>query len=94
MFVYCLLGMELFGHKIKYTADWTYDLENGTAPRINFDSFWHGMITIFITLTGDSWNFIMYDHVRFNEPVGVIYFLTLVIIGRFMLLNLFLAILL
>ena len=94
MFTYTLLGMELFAHKVKINDDAELDLVNGSSTRYNFDTFFHGFTTIFVTLTGDSWNYIMYEYVRFDHVQGVLYFISLVIFGRFLLLNLFLAILL
>jgi hypothetical protein len=46
IFIYALLGMELFAHFIKY---------EGESPRENFDDFFHSFISIFIVLVGDDW---------------------------------------
>jgi hypothetical protein len=70
MFIFTLLGMELFGHKIKYndhdgTAVVTPSpTQHGVSPRVNFDDFINGFITIFIIFIGEDWNAVMYDHVR------------------------------
>jgi len=70
MFIFTLLGMELYGEKIKYND---YDLsevvtvtetQHGVSPRVNFDDFMNGFITIFIIFIGEDWNSVMYDHVR------------------------------
>ena len=94
MFTYNLLGMEFFAYRVAYNDADQLDLENGEFPRTNFNTFLEGITTIFITLTGDSWNLIMYRHIRQNYAVGLLYFVSLVIFGRFLMLNLFLAILL
>ena len=94
MFTYNLLGMEFFAYRIAYNDADQLDLDNGEYPRTNFNTFLEGITTIFITLTGDSWNLIMYRHIRQNYAVGLLYFVSLVIFGRFLMLNLFLAILL
>jgi voltage-dependent calcium channel L type alpha-1D len=52
MFVYCLLGMELFGYKVKYNDDDKLD-DNGQSPRANFDTFIMAFTTVFIVLTGE-----------------------------------------
>ena len=54
MFIFSLLGMELFAHRLKFDQDWEPDV-NGESPRINFDDFWHAFITIYIVLVGDDW---------------------------------------
>ena len=81
-----LLGMEFFAWKI-------YD-ENGQTLRVNFNDFLNGMVTIFIFLTNEEWNNIMIDYIRsIDSYLPVIYFCIVVIIGNFILLKLFLAIL-
>lgn len=69
---------------------------SGTSPRANFDNFLHGLTTVYIVLIGDDWNLIMYDHVRTVSPdvMTVTFFVSVVILGNWILLNLFLAILL
>ena len=52
------------------------------------------MITIFIILVGENWNEVMFDAINALGWVAAVYFVLLVIIGNFILLNLFLAILL
>ena len=51
-------------------------------------------MTIFIVLTGENWDGIMYDFTRAKGTVAIIFFVSFVVIGQMMLLNLFLAILL
>lgn len=52
------------------------------------------MITIFIILTNQSWFYIMFDHIRaLNDIYVCFFFIIVLIIGNFLLLNLFLAIL-
>jgi voltage-dependent calcium channel N type alpha-1B len=86
IFIYALIGMQFFG----------LDLidENGEIPRSNFGTFSMSLLTIFQVLTGENWNEAMYV-VIYNYGYGAsIYFVTLIVLGNFMLLNLFLAILL
>lgn len=93
MFTFTLLGMELFSNKVKIHED--QDLAaSGDSPRANFDSFLMAFTTIFIVLTGEDWNNIMYEHVRGNGDVGIFFFILLIIGGQIIILNLFLAILL
>lgn len=101
MFIFTLLGMELYGHKIKYNNGDkdrpALDGEHGISPRLNFDTFFSGFVTIFIIFIGEDWNSVMYDHVRVNGDaplVHIIFFILLFVMGNIVLLNLFLAILL
>ena len=56
LFVYSLIGMQFFkGPR---------PLVNGIEPRYDFSSIVQAMITVFISLTGDGWNEIMYVFVQ------------------------------
>lgn len=105
MFIYILLGMEIYAYRVKYTdSDLSEPLtdeeaekvapKDGFYPRANFNDFASGLITVFIVLIGEDWNSSMYDHVRASGWGGYIFFITLFIFGNLILLNLFLAILL
>lgn len=51
MFIYAILGMELFAENAKFTADDKVDMENGTSLNQNFDSFLYSFTTVFVLLT-------------------------------------------
>ena len=63
-------------------------------PRHHFDDFFWAFITIFQVLTGENWNEVMYDGMRTKGDAACLYFILLVVIGNYIVLNLFLAILL
>ena len=88
IFAYALIGMELYGGN--------FTPENGfeEAPRFHFDSFVWSLVTVFQVISGENWNETMYIGMRFNGVVGSIYFVSLFVLGNFVALNLFLAILL
>jgi hypothetical protein len=90
--------MELFAHLVKLDMDsdnMECDLgDDGESPRENFDNFFHAFVSIFVVLVGDDWQFIYYHASRCQGPVATVYFITLLVFGNFILLNLFLAILL
>eukprot|EP00347_Sterkiella_histriomuscorum_P005312 403357086 len=94
MFTYVLLGLEIFAHQVKFDEAGNLDIHNGTSPRINFDDFFNAFITIFIVLTGENWDAIMYDFTRAKGSIAILFFVSFVVIGQLILLNLFLAILL
>jgi len=84
VFVYAILGMNLFG------AQWNFD---GETPRKNFDSFFWAMATVFQVLTIEDWNQVMYHGIRGAGLHASLYFISLVVFGNLILLNLFVAIL-
>lgn len=87
IFIYSLLGMQMFGGQFNFTDG---------VPRGNFDSFHNAFVTVFIVLTMENWQVVLYDGMRSSVGgvVSSIYFISWIFIGNFMLLNLFLAILL
>ena len=74
----------------------TYLARLGAAdrPRHHFDDFFWSFITIFQVLTGEDWNAVMFDAMRTVGPWASVYFIAIVVIGNYVVLNLFLAILL
>ena len=81
MFIAAVAGMQLFGGKLK-------------SIRSNYDNFGFGMLTTFQILSGENWNEVLYDAINSTSYAAVVYFVLLVVIGNFLVLNLFLAILL
>jgi len=71
--------------------------EDGEVTRYHFNSTIDAMITMFIVLTGENWNYVL-NTVAFANPdkevLAIFFFVSAMLIGNFMLLNLFLAILL
>ncbi len=95
IFIFMLLGMELFAYKVRFTADKIVDLEAGVAPDSNFDNFLEAFLSVFIVLANDGWSTIYIDHyLATNELLASFFFIALLLIGQYILLNLFLAILL
>lgn len=93
-----LLGREFFSYKIRFDDSGNVAPKNrlfeSTSPRENFDTFPDALITIFILLTNEGWNNITYDHMRaMGSWWPSAFFISVVVIGNFMLLKLFLAIL-
>ena len=82
LFTYSLIGLELFASR----------LESLVASR--FDTFLQAFLSVFIVLANDGWTRIFIDHYRAtNSILACAYFLSLIVIGQFILLNLFIAIL-
>jgi voltage-dependent calcium channel L type alpha-1D len=94
MFVYCLLGMEFFAHRVKINSDGVVD-EDGVNPNSNFNTFSDSIATVFVVLANDGWSPIYYNHyMAVSGPIAVLFFVSLLMLGQFLILNLFLAILL
>jgi hypothetical protein len=68
--------------------------EEGEPVRYSFSSFGHACLTVFIVMSGENWNEIMKCVCNSFGPFAAIYFVQILVVGNFMLLNLFLAILL
>jgi len=63
-------------------------------PRAHFDTLWWSIVSVFQVLTGENWNdLVVISMNAFNWYVGALYFCILTLVGNFMILNLFLAIL-
>merc|ERR1719421_619325 len=113
--IFVLLGMELFGGfyprpEYNYTEDffpkvWEKDVFNADeASRYHFDDIGTATLAIFVVLSGENWNEIMFDsHSATWDsnradslplPYAMIYFIFLFILGNLLLFNLFIAILL
>jgi len=98
IFVCALLGMTLYGcttdSDVMRWSTYTSGQYEGQLVRPNFSSFLYSMTTVFITITGENWNDIMYIAIQNNNWFGAVYFVLIVVIGSYIILNLFLAILL
>ena len=76
------VGVQVFGGKL-----------GSPAPRMNYDSLLWSFVTTFQVLTGENWNEAMYlciSHVGWSASI---YFISEVVLGTYVVLNLFLAIL-
>jgi hypothetical protein len=103
MYIFSLLGMQLFANVFRFDSVTGYavaaDAPIGTfkIPRQNFDDLLFSFLCVFQCLGGLNWNQLMYDGIRANEGTitpPALYFVTVMVVGNFILLNLFLCILL
>lgn len=83
MFMFTLLGLELFGNKAKFDLEKdVVDMENGVSPTFNFDDFLNAFTTVFVVLTNDM-IFVIYTN--YYRTVGstpsTFFFILLAIIG-------------
>eukprot|EP00644_Phytophthora_capsici_P017901 jgi/Phyca11/574424/estExt2_Genewise1.C_PHYCAscaffold_620131 len=84
-----IIGMQLFGGSHLVGKD-------GEVPRWNFDTFGRSFLTLLQVITGDQWSSITYDAVDAANPHWfMVPFLILnFIVGQYVLLNLFIAVIL
>ena len=107
MYILALVGMQVFANRLRFDNDDLpvsfeqyndYDpseLQNKHQPQAHFDTLGWALVTIFQVLSGENWNVVLYDCMRGTGLFGAtVFFLILVIMGNFIILNLFLAILL
>lgn len=97
MYIYALIGMQTFANKFRFNEFGYPATKSDSAffvPRSNFDTMLWSMVTVFQILTGENWNVVMLDGWRSSGWSAVLYFISLVVFGNFIVLNLFLAILL
>ena len=116
--IFILLGMELFGGlyprpELNYTKGyfpqvWSEKIitwgDDNFPSRYHFDDFGNAMLVVFVVLSGENWNEIMFDNhlatwqhdtsTGLRIPFAVPYFILLFIVGNLVLFNLFVAILL
>ena len=81
LFIYSILGMQLFG-----------STDGLKEQRENFSSLWRAHLTVFIVVTGEGWALIMKNTMRSAGWTAAVYFVSLFVIGRYIILNLFIAI--
>jgi hypothetical protein len=94
MFIFTLLGMQLFGGKMKYQY---YGESEADKPKAHFDYFWWAFMTVFQVLTGENWNDVLFNSEHaLKQPeensthvMAIIYFVLCNCVGNFMILNLF-----
>ena len=86
-YIFSLIGMDLFGGKYVGAGF-------ESIPRANFNSFGWSMVTVFQVMTGENWNDVLYDCMRIDPWLGSIFMVALFVMGNYLVINLFLAILL
>ncbi|CAH3140850.1 unnamed protein product [Porites lobata] len=88
IYIFAVVGIKVFGDA--YTTD-----KFGTdgVPRWNFNNFWHAFMMMFRVLCGE-WIEPLWDCMRATNPMAILFFLPAFVIGNFIVLNLFIALLL
>ncbi|EGR33899.1 voltage-gated sodium channel alpha subunit isoform k, putative, partial [Ichthyophthirius multifiliis] len=93
MYTGSIIGMWLFAGKLKFNETGDLDLENGISPRLNFDTLKESFTSIYVILQGDQYNNVWNDCVKsIGGLISHPYFIILLIIGRIIFQNAFVAI--
>lgn len=104
LYIYTLFGLQFFSNRFRFNDDgysiktihsmeW-YDAKGDDRPRSNFDDFSHAFASVFQILSTENWNIVMYDTRRSGGILAIFFPCSLIIIGNYIFMNLFLAILL
>jgi len=91
IFIYTLLGMQLFGGQLYYANN-----VGENYIRQNFDSFINAFLTVLQIMTQENWHHILHLIWRssVNKVLSISYLVSWIFIGNYIFLNLFLALLL
>lgn len=102
--IYALLGLQLFGGIYTPPPRGRNSNYGGAeVPSANFDSFALACISIFVVLSGENWNEVYFDASNglqtlsgkaADRELATFYFLSLFVLGNYIIVNLFTAIIL
>jgi len=87
LFIGALLGMTFFGGKMKQVES-----RVGEPVRAHFDTFYNGFYTVFQVITTDNWVNVMWNAMLATNVAAALFFVALVVLGTYVILNLFLSI--
>ncbi|KAJ7374231.1 hypothetical protein OS493_007307 [Desmophyllum pertusum] len=88
IYIFAVVGMRVFGDA--YTPD---KFGEDGVPRWNFNDFWHAFMMVFRVLCGE-WIEPLWECMRATSPMAILFFLPAFVVGNFIVLNLFIALLL
>ena len=86
LYMYALTGLTLFGGQMFH--------EDGDVPRTNFDDLLWSFTTVFVVMTRENWQAVLYDGMDSAGAYSAIYFCSLVVLTNYILLALFIGTLL
>jgi voltage-dependent calcium channel L type alpha-1D len=88
MYIAALVGMQFFATKMHFdekgrvVAFGEPGWDTATVPRSNFDSLLWALVTVFQILSGENWNVAMYDGMRATNWVASLYFVSIIVVGK------------
>ncbi len=93
IYMFAIIGMKYFAGQFKFDMN-GYPYSAGISPRANFDTLKEAYTTVFQVLLGENFNEVVFSAIRGTGWTSVIYFMALVITGKFLLLQMYLAVIL
>ncbi|KAH9254019.1 hypothetical protein BASA81_007894 [Batrachochytrium salamandrivorans] len=94
--IFATLGLHLFGGKLFQLEDCSPSyptFPDHCPPRLNFDTMQSSLLTTFVLLIAENWNLVMLDVVAATSLWSFIYFAVVLVIGSWVVLNVFLGVL-
>jgi hypothetical protein len=85
-----ITGMQLFGGGYG-PAIGRGDIEE--VPRLNFNSLWLSFVTIFQLIDNENWDMTLNVHMGAFGPAAALFFVAVLIVGNYVFLNVFIALL-
>eukprot|EP01062_Namystynia_karyoxenos_P034062 TRINITY_DN249_c1_g1_i1.p1 TRINITY_DN249_c1_g1~~TRINITY_DN249_c1_g1_i1.p1 ORF type:complete len:1844 (+),score=646.81 TRINITY_DN249_c1_g1_i1:119-5533(+) len=82
IFIFSILGMQLFEGRMP------------PEERRHFDTLWEAALSCFVIISGDAWAAVMKEGMSASSDLACIYFLLLFLIGNFVIVNVFTAVIL
>lgn len=83
--IFSLLGMETLAQSMA---------AQGSTSRFEYTRIYRSMINVFVVLSGENWNDLLKEGYAYVGPFSAVFYITLLIVCNWILLNLFVAILL
>ncbi|RYY32687.1 ion transporter, partial [archaeon] len=91
MFVFAVMGMQLFG------SGYEAAIQRGIVdevPRLNFQTLANALITVFQVTDNENWNDTLTTHMSIYGGASALFFIVVIVLGNYLFLNVFMAILL
>eukprot|EP01065_Artemidia_motanka_P038546 TRINITY_DN4739_c0_g2_i1.p1 TRINITY_DN4739_c0_g2~~TRINITY_DN4739_c0_g2_i1.p1 ORF type:complete len:1780 (+),score=600.00 TRINITY_DN4739_c0_g2_i1:173-5512(+) len=82
IFIFSILGMQLFEDKF------------APEERRNYNTLWEAAYSCFVVITGDAWAGVMKEGMTSTGNLACFYFLVLFLVGNFVIMNVFIAVIL
>ena len=94
VFTFMLIGLELFAYRVKFNDRYKLDLSDKSIfPKSNFNTPLNALLSVFIVIANDGWTEIYIDHARATDYISSsVFFIFILILGQYILYNLFIAI--
>ena len=79
-FIYSLCGMQMFAGK--FTKGNGFGDRAPGEPRANFDNLANALLTVFIIVSGENWNEVLYDTMKVDPYIGALFVVSMCALKR------------